>query len=219
LTSLKADRLKNEELAQRYIDAKKFLNKITPKEVLEERERYLIEKIEEFRTLWMEKETLSREDSMSVLSESVFRGGNNNKERRIPGLARKFTKPELEREFQEKLEKGEFDEIEDIRWNQDIYFDDLAQLMEVFTRYEERNVALIQMMQDTEQNLDTLKNSLKLKKAEFDKKIIGLRDNKALLEKNKAEKEEKIKYLLAKSKEPILAKKTRWTHSPQKKDQ
>jgi len=206
LTSLKADRLKNEELAQRYIDAKKFLNKLTPKEVLEERERYLSEKIEEFRTLWMEKETLNREDSMSVLSESVFRGGNN-KERRLPGLARKFTKPELEREFQEKLEKGEFDEIEDIRWNQEIYFDDPAQLMEVFTRYEERNLALIQMMQDTEQNLDTLKHSLKLKKAEFDKKIIGLRDNKALLEKNKAEKEEKIRVLLAKSKEPILAKK------------
>ena len=61
LTSLKADRIKNEELAQRYIDAKKFLDKLTPKEILDERERQLAEKVEEFRALWMEKETLSRE--------------------------------------------------------------------------------------------------------------------------------------------------------------
>jgi len=92
-------------------------------------------------------------------------------------------------------------------WNQEIFFDDPAQLMEVFARLEERNLALIQMMQDTEQNLENLKGVMKQKKQEFDKKIIGLKDNKAMLEKSKAEKEEKIKYLLSKSKEPILSKK------------
>jgi len=58
---LKAERAKNEELAGRYLNARKFLDRLTPKEILEERERKLVEKIEEFRALWMDKETLSRE--------------------------------------------------------------------------------------------------------------------------------------------------------------
>ena len=43
---------------------------------------------------------------MCVLSESTLRGGNN-RDRRFPGLARKMTKPELDKEFQEKLDKGD----------------------------------------------------------------------------------------------------------------
>ena len=88
-----------------------------------------------------------------------------------------------------------------------MYFTDTNQLIELFMRFEERNLALIQMMQDTEQNLENLKNTLKQKKAEFDKKIGGLRENKALLEKNKHEKEEKVKILEQRAKEPKLAKK------------
>ena len=67
LTSLKAERAKNEELAGRYLNARKFLDRLTPKEVLEERERKLTEKIEEFRALWMEKETLSRDGKLMNL--------------------------------------------------------------------------------------------------------------------------------------------------------
>lgn len=88
-----------------------------------------------------------------------------------------------------------------------MYFTDPEQLIEIFTRLEEGNLGLIQMMQDTEQSLENLKNSLKQKKIEFDKKIGGLRDHKMHLEKSKNEKEAKIKELEFRSKEPRLTKK------------
>jgi len=88
-----------------------------------------------------------------------------------------------------------------------MYFQDPNQLIEIFARLEEGNLALIQMMQDTEQNLENLKFNLKQKKIEFDKKIGGLRDNKSLLEKNKNEKQERVRVLEAMSKEPRLSKK------------
>ena len=152
-----------------------------------------------------------------MLSESIGRGTAKDK-KYIGG--KKNTKFDLDKIFQDKVDKGELyllfdlpinkinsDEIEEFRLNQNMYFQEPNQLIEIFARLEEGNLSLIQMMQDTEQNLENLKFTLKQKKNEFDKKITGLRENKALLEKNKGEKEEKIKLLLAKSKEPILSKK------------
>ena len=52
----------------------------------------------------------------------------------------------------------------------------------------------------------TEKEATKQKKVEFDKKIGGLRDNKNMLDKNRNEKEEKLKMLEARVKEPRFAK-------------
>ena len=97
------------------------------------------------------------------------------------------------------------DEIEEFKWNQEMYFKDPEQLMEIYTRLEEGNVALIQSMQETEQSLENLRNSLKQKKAEFDQKLSGLREHKLQLEKNKAEKYEKVRALKLKFNEPTLS--------------
>jgi len=105
------------------------------------------------------------------------------------------------------LTKLTSDEIDDFECNQKMYFTETEQLIEIFTRLEESDLSLIQMMQDTEQHLENLKNIMKQKKAEFDKKIGGLRENKMLLEKSKHEKEEMIRSLELRSKEPRLAKK------------
>lgn len=52
LTSLKAEKTKNEELMQKYLDARNFLMKLTPKEFIEQREMELNAKIEEYRIHW-----------------------------------------------------------------------------------------------------------------------------------------------------------------------
>jgi len=106
------------------------------------------------------------------------------------------------------LKNSHSEEIEDLRLNQKMYFTETEQLIEIFMRLEEDNLAAIQMMQDTEQALDNLKNGLKAKKAEFDKKIGGLRENKMQLEKNKSEKLAQVRSLEFRAKEPILAKNT-----------
>jgi len=207
LTSIKAEKTKNEELIQKYHDAKTFLQKLTPKEFLEQRAREVRERIEEFKSQWIDRELLNKEETISsIVSTDNLSKVASNRDKKPLGGKRNF-RPELEKLFQEKLKKGEFDEIEEFRLNQKMYFTDTNQLIELFMRFEERNLALIQMMQDTEQNLENLKNTLKQKKAEFDKKIGGLRENKALLEKNKHEKEEKVKILEQRAKEPKLAKK------------
>jgi len=149
----------------------------------------------------MEHEQMNRDESMSAMSDSTMRGVQPA--RRTQG--RRNLPSDLERIFQEHLERGEFDEVEEFRLNQKIYFQDPEQLVELFTRLEEGNLSLIQMMQDTEQNLENLKNSLKLKKVEFDKKIGGLRDNKNMLDKTKNEKEEKIRNLELRAREPKFA--------------
>jgi len=201
-TSLKAEKSKNEELLQKYLDAKNFLQKLTPKETLEQRERELKSQIEAFKQQWMDKELMSRDESF--LSDTISKAPSN-KDKKPAG--RKAAKGDLEKVFAEKLEKEDFDEIEEFKWNQKMFFQDPEQLIEIFTRSEEGSVSLIQMMQDTEQNLENLRNNLNMKKAEFDKKISGLRENKMQLEKNKAEKEAQVKALRLKSKEPALEKK------------
>ena len=61
LTSLKAEKTKNEELLQKYMDAKNFLQKLTPKDILDQRERKINTKIEEFKQQWMEREQLNKD--------------------------------------------------------------------------------------------------------------------------------------------------------------
>lgn len=204
LTSLKAERAKNEELIQKYLDARNFLDKLTPKEVTDQKEREFNKQVEEFKAHWMEKEMLSRDESQSALIENTTKVVSN-RDKKGPG--KKNQRLDLEKNFSEKLDKGEFDELEEFKLNQKTHFTEPEQLVEIFTRLEEGNLALIQMMQDTEQSLENLQNTLKQKKVEFDKKIYGLRENKMQLEKSKNEKEEKVKALELRSKEPRLAKK------------
>jgi len=210
LTSLRADKTKNEEMIQKYLDAKNFLDKLTPKEYLEQHRKQLEAKVEEIKAQFMEHEISLREETHSAVSSenlniNLSKNVSNIKDKKHLG-GRKPLRVDIERLFLDKLDKGDFEEIEDLRLNQKMYFTETDQLIEIFMRLEEDNLAAIQMMQDTEQTLDNLKNSLKIKKAEFDRKIGGLRENKMQLDKSKHEKEDQIKGLVTKSKEPILSK-------------
>jgi len=102
LTSLKAEKTKNEELIQKYHDAKNFLDKLTPKDILEEKEKEYREKVEEIKLQWMEREQLNKDDSFSVLSESIGRGTAKDK-KYIGG--KKNTKFDLDKIFQDKVDK------------------------------------------------------------------------------------------------------------------
>jgi len=93
------------------------LDKLTPKELLDHRERELKEKVEEIRLQWMERDQLNKEgffflcmtfyhnmiESLSVLSESVARVSTKEKK----SVGKKNLKFDAEKVFQEKLEKGE----------------------------------------------------------------------------------------------------------------
>ena len=61
LTNLKADKIKNEELAQKYINVKNFLQKIAPKDFVEQRRVDLEAKIEEIKTQWMDRELMLKD--------------------------------------------------------------------------------------------------------------------------------------------------------------
>jgi len=87
-----------------------------------------------------------------------------------------------------------------------MYFTNPNQLIDIFAKLEENNLQLIQNVQDLEQTLDTLKANLAQKKKEFDAKIGEMRENKAVLERKKAENEAKIKYFEFKMKEDVSNK-------------
>jgi len=115
LTSIKAETTKNEEARDKYLEAKEFLDKLTPKEVLEQKRKELQEKIEEVKARWIEHEIANRDETSSAISsETMQRSGFNNlglgahKERRQLGLGTKKTvRVDLEKLFQEKLDKGD----------------------------------------------------------------------------------------------------------------
>jgi len=120
LTSIKAEKTKNEELIQKYHDAKTFLQKLTPKEFLEQRAREVRERIEEFKSQWIDRELLNKEGTeiISILSlitletiSSIVSTDNlskvpSNRDKKPLAGKRNF-RPELEKHFQEKLKKGE----------------------------------------------------------------------------------------------------------------
>jgi hypothetical protein len=213
-TSLKAEKTKNEELIQKYLTNKEFLDSLTPREFIDARERRINEFVEEFRNTWIERELNILEDNQSVITDSTMtkgigsmnaRLGNTNNTVPISDRSRlpnkRTLKQMLEEKFNEKLHKGELDEVEDFRLNQKMYFHHPNQLIEIFAKLEENNLNMIQMMQDAEQNLENLKSTLAQRKKEFDEKIGGLRDNKMQLDKKKNDKENRIRYLEAKRKE------------------
>ena len=75
------------------------------------------------------------------------------------------------------------DEIEEFEDNYKTYFTEPIQLIEKFERLEEKNLFLIQMMQETEHTYEELKNHSDEKKSETRVKINALKENKAQLEK------------------------------------
>jgi len=58
---LRADKTKNEEMIQKYLDAKNFLDKLTPKEYLEQHRREYEAKVEEIKAQYLEHEISLRE--------------------------------------------------------------------------------------------------------------------------------------------------------------
>jgi len=84
-----------------------------------------------------------------------------------------------------------------------MYFQEPAQLLNIFTALEEQNLFLIQNSQETEQALEELKQTFRSTKAEMDKKTIALKSNIKELDGQIAAEEEKADALRRRAKSSV----------------
>jgi hypothetical protein len=94
------------------------------------------------------------------------------------------------------LEEKHIDEIEEFEDNCRLYFTEPQQILDIFSRLEENSLFLIQLMQETDHNLEELKNQYNRKKNDTNVHITVLRENKALLERQIADSEMKLRYII-----------------------
>lgn len=104
------------------------------------------------------------------------------------------------------------DEVEEFENEYPMYFKEPHQLLEYFSMLEEKSLFLIQMTQDSEQNLEELKTEDKKKKEDLNHKIKSLNETKAQKKKQLEElnkdisqlKLQKDDYKISKTKDELL---------------
>lgn len=214
LTALESENgKKNEERVNKYKEAKDFLDKLTPKEFIEEKQRRILEKTDQLRQNYVEHEMYNMDSSptstspfLYVLHSNIVRmndddrsqhGGLSNSVSSRSNLTSRLTKKDgnnneatkklqnfLEEKFNRMVEKGEVQELEQFEDDYPLYFEDKPEkLLEIFDMLEEKKFFLLQMMQDLEQNLEELNSGSNTKLQDLNHKINGLKENKAALDK------------------------------------
>lgn len=104
------------------------------------------------------------------------------------------------------------DEVEEFENEYPMYFKEPHQLLEYFSMLEEKSLFLIQMTQDSEQNLEELKAEYNKKKEDLEAKIKNLNETKAQKKKQLEElnkdisqlKSVKDDYKISKTKDELL---------------
>lgn len=137
VNSLRTLKVRNEEAIASSLRYKHFLNQLPPKEWSEEQERKkqgrLAEAKNRLKSEWqMNSSTISRKSAVSAESD-------------------------FDRHFEELVESGENEEIEEIMNDEEMYFKEPEELIEFFNNLEENNLFNIQNSHIAEQKYQELK--------------------------------------------------------------
>ncbi|EAR89420.2 leishmanolysin peptidase (macronuclear) [Tetrahymena thermophila SB210] len=192
LATIKSEKIRMEEQLQTYKEHKEFLDKITPKEWNEAKEKKRQELIEKVKKEWINNK----------LNESLERDnkfGNKKNPKGGKTVLTEKDKASLEEQFYSKLEKGEIEKIEQFEDNYSMYFTNPSQLITIFDNLEQKNLFLIQLKQEDQQDVEEVNLELKLERDDYYQKSKILREQKALLQKQIDEQINQIKSLQHKS--------------------
>lgn len=125
MTNLRTENNKMEENASNYKDLKDFLEKLTKPEFRQIKEQKLQE--------------IHNQERLKYI-------------RKIKDEGTTLTEAQLDTKFKSLVANHEIQEIENFEDNYELFFQEPAQLIEIFSTLEENNLFLVQMTQDYEQN-------------------------------------------------------------------
>lgn len=157
---LKSDIAKMEDTLKEYQLYKKFLDKVTPEDLREERKKQQ-EKQNAERALTDKTATSTSSGAKRTGSGSSERSSKSSSTReehfRETSMGKMKTITEdQERKDEEKNEDEDEDEDDDL----ELFFSDPQQLLDIFLELEEQNLSLIQNSQDTEEALEEMKQTI-----------------------------------------------------------
>lgn len=216
MMAIKSEISKNEDLLKEYMMYKKFLDKLTPREIAEararkkmERKRLTVEQtnVEKQKTKASSTNigdrgrapSIARSNSTTLKSKSSrVKHGSTSVSRRNSRM-----EPQTESDTQsvssfEALQSTVSDEDSDEE--PELYFTDPMQLLDIFSELEEQNLSLIQNSQDTEEALDEMKKTIILTKEKMNRETDILQQQIETLKETTRKEEERANELEMKSK-------------------
>jgi len=216
MMAIKSEISKNEDLLKEYMIYKKFLDKLTPREVLEARARRKMERkrltIDQNGSAHIEKQkskgstisiaeksrqpSLSRSNSISLKSKSSK--VKNSVNRRASRLDHHTESDTQSVSSADGIQSAVSDEDSDE--DPELYFVDAIQLLDIFSELEEQNLSLIQNSQDTEEALEEMKKTIILTKQKMNNETDILKQQIETLKETTQKEEERANELEMKCK-------------------
>jgi len=207
MMQIKSEISKNEDLLKEYMMYKKFLDKLTPREVIEERMRKVMTKraLKESNKLVQEK----TKKKVSVSTIENDRASKMSVKRKVSRL-RSSNSPSAHKSRVTKTDENDnvsvisndtsiiISDDEDDE-EPELYFGDPMQLLDIFGELEEQNLSLIQNSQDTEETLDEMKKTIQKTKEKMSKETEALQRQTDLLKETIRKEAEKANELEMKS--------------------
>lgn len=169
MMSIKSEISKYEEMLKEYQLYKRFLESLTPNDWLDER-RKEHEKRREAKRKEREKNALNK--AKATPSDGKLTPSKDSSKSKLFG--KKAAPAKDKKAIAEKSEPQEEEESSDE--DQDLYFTDPQQLLDIFAELEEQNLSLIQNSQETEEALEEMKQTIKQTKRKMEKETQILKD-------------------------------------------
>ncbi|KAL4488164.1 hypothetical protein ABPG73_001575 [Tetrahymena malaccensis] len=180
LTTIRAEKSRNEEILAGYKEHKEFLDKLAPKDWEEEKQRKKSQLVEKLKQEFIERQ----QDNLNE------RNNKGKQQKKDSGFSQTNTLEKkqlqiqkIENQFYSLVDKDELSDLEDFEDNYPMYFQSPQQLQDVFNSLEEKNLFLIQMKQEDEQNLEELKHKFKQEKQLLNAKARNLQAQKDQVKK------------------------------------
>eukprot|EP00397_Hematodinium_sp_SG-2012_P029170 GEMP01030792.1.p1 GENE.GEMP01030792.1~~GEMP01030792.1.p1 ORF type:complete len:555 (+),score=143.49 GEMP01030792.1:56-1666(+) len=186
---------KHKEQKEEYVKLKRFLDKLTPNEWKEKQKDDRMERILNEKSDWLREklDEISSKIHRELDEEDIRRGRLGEPE--LQGVERDQKRRKLRKKYppQEQLEK-EFP-IDEEADDCPLYFQDQAQVLDIFTALEEQNLFLIQNAQETQQALEEIEQKFAETKNNMGQKSDTLKTNIDNLERKIANEKGKCEEL------------------------
>lgn len=212
MMAVKSEISRNEDLLKEYMLYKKFLDKLTPREIYETWAKRKIEsrknKVEQKGQNDRQKlKPFSTNVSEKGHRQSISKGTSKGRSSKLKQSTRRPSHMDqhldLDRDVQSISSFETLSTIsdeEDIDEDPDLFFDDPLQLLDMFAELEEQNLSLIQNSQDTEEALDEMKKTIQLTKEKMNCETDALKQQIDTLKETTRKEEDRAEKLEMKSK-------------------
>lgn len=205
MMAIKSEISKNEDMLKEYILYKKFLDKLTPPDIIGERKRKQIQKkrAKEKEESDIEKQVKKKGSLTPIDHDKQSRTSLRSKGSRVRSITsqssnKRNSKADIESETLSNTESFLTDD-EESDDEPELFFKHPHQLLDIFSELEEQNLSLIQNSQDTEEALDEMKKLIVQTKEKMNKETDVLKVQIETLKDTTRKEEEKATELEMKS--------------------